>query len=132
MMSDYVCPECGLTHGDSECRASAVAPPREPSEAAVEAARVASGEARGQPDNLLGRRVVLAVLRAAYAVDGVGGVPPAPPDVSELQGILAQAIQQSERADTPGQGRVECIDFLMFATLVHAAVWRGPPDAPPS
>ena len=63
----------------------------------------------------------------------VGGVAPLrePPDVSELQGILAQAIQQSERADKPGQGRVECIDFLMFATLVHATVW-GPSDAPPA
>ena len=37
MMSDYVCPECGLTHGDSECRASAAAPPREPSPAAIDA-----------------------------------------------------------------------------------------------
>ena len=130
MMSDYVCPECGLTHGDSECRASAAAPPREPSPAAIDAAcRVI--EACG-PDGFPGPLRVTEALRAAYAVDGVGGVPPAPPDVSELQGILAQAIRQSERADKPGQGRVECIDFLMFATLVHAAVWRGPTDAPPA
>jgi len=47
----------------------------EPSEAAIEAARKASGEARGLPDNLLGRRVVLAILRTAYAVDGVGAQP---------------------------------------------------------
>lgn len=43
--------------------------PSEPSEAAIEAARTASGVVRGQPDNLRGRREIIAVLRAAYAVD---------------------------------------------------------------
>jgi len=125
---EYVGPDAlDPTEGAS---AAAAGPPREPSPAAIEAAYdkcttdIEDGGASG-------RNCVREMLRAAYAVDGVAGVPPAPPDVSELQGILAQAIRQSERADKPGQGRVECIDFLMFATLVHATVW-GPSDAPPA
>jgi hypothetical protein len=64
-------------------------------------------------------------LQAALgAVDRGAPSAPTAPSIAELQGILATAIQKSERADKPGQGRVECIDFLLFAMLVDRAL-RG-------
>lgn len=67
--------------------------PPEPSEAAVEAGREASGVARGQPDNLLGRRVVLAVLRAAYAVDRGAAPAPPPPSDEKMARCLSEIVR---------------------------------------
>ena len=59
-----------LSGASVEALSELVVTVREPSEAEIEAAREASAErfTPPQPDNLLGRHVVIAMLRAAYAV----------------------------------------------------------------